>query len=120
MARVAHAVVTKRRHKKILDRAKGFYGARSKNYKTARQAVRKAMSHSTRDRKQRQRRMRRLWIMRIGAACRLLNLSYSSFINGLKVNNILLDRKMLANLAIDNESTFKDIVTFVTKGKSVA
>ena len=84
MSRVASSVTTYKRHKKILNRAKGFYGARSKNYKTARQAVRKAMAHSTRDRKQRQRRMRRLWIMRLNAAARAHGMSYSRFIGALK------------------------------------
>jgi large subunit ribosomal protein L20 len=110
MARVASSVTTHKRHKKILDRAKGFYGARSKNYKTARQAVRKALSHSTRDRKQRQRRMRRLWIMRINAASRLQGLSYSKFISALNNKNILLNRKILSDLAVNNPEIFAELV----------
>lgn len=110
MARVASSVTTHRRHKKILNRAKGFYGARSKNYKTARQAVRKAMSHSTRDRKQRQRRMRVLWIMRINAAVREAGLSYSKFINALKKSEISLDRKMLAEIAVNDKDLFNSII----------
>lgn len=104
------SVTTHRRHKKILNRAKGFYGARSKNYKSARQAVRKAMLHSTRDRKQRQRRMRRLWIMRINAAIREHDISYSVFINKMKRANIAFDRKMLADIIINRPELFKDIV----------
>ena len=113
MARVASSVTTHKRHKKILDRAKGFYGARSKNYKTARQAVRKAMSHSTRDRKQRQRRMRRLWIMRINAAARLNNLSYSRFMSELSKSSILLNRKILSDIAINEPEMFTALVNKV-------
>jgi large subunit ribosomal protein L20 len=110
MARIANSVTTHKRHKKILTRAKGFYSANSTNYKTARQAVRKAMAHSTRDRKQRQRRMRRLWIMRINAASRMFGVSYSKLINGLKNSNILMDRKVLADLAVRDISMFEEIV----------
>lgn len=108
--RIASSVTTHKRHKKVLKRAKGFYGARSKNYKTARQAVRKAMAHSTRDRKQRQRRMRTLWIMRINAAARLEGMPYGQFIAGLKRNKIELDRKVLADIAVNNAELFKEIV----------
>ena len=110
MARVASRVTTHKRHKKILNRAKGFYGARSKNYKTARQAVRKAMSHSTRDRKQRQRRMRELWIMRINAAVREHGTSYNKFISSLKKSGIDLDRKMLSEIAINDKELFAAII----------
>lgn len=115
MARVSSAKVTKRKHKKILNRAKGFYGARSKNYKTARQAVRHAMAHSTRDRKQRQRRMRRLWVIRINAAVRNLGLTYSTFIHALHKAKIEIDRKVLSELAIHDEKSFKAIVDKVKK-----
>ena len=108
--RITSGVVSHRRHKKILKRAKGFYGARSKNYKTARQAVRKAMSHSTRDRKQRQRRMRTLWIMRLNAAVREYGLSYSKFIDKLNKNNISIDRKLLSDLAINSKESFAAIM----------
>lgn len=112
MARVASSVTTHRRHKKILNRAKGFYGARSKNYKAARQAVRKAMAHSTAHRKKRQGRMRRLWIIRLNAAVRAIvkDSSYSKLVHGLNKNNILINRKMLSDIAISDENMFASIV----------
>lgn len=113
MARVASSVTTHKRHKKILKRAKGFYGARSKNYKTARQAVRKAMAFSTRDRKQRARRMRRLWIMRLNAAARAHGLKYSSLIEGLAKLNIAINRKILSDIAVKDSALFEEIINKV-------
>ncbi len=115
MSRSANSLVNKVRHKKVLKRAKGFYGARSKNYKTAKQAVMKAMSYSTRDRKQRQRLMRQIWIMRLNAAARENGLNYSSFLSMIKASNVGLDRKMISELAIAEPGAFKDLVAFVSK-----
>ena len=100
----------KKRHKKILGKAKGYYGARSKLFKTAKQAVIKAGQYAYRDRKQRKRDFRRLWIVRINAACRLNDISYSRFINGLKKAGIELDRKILADLAMNEPEVFAQIV----------
>lgn len=111
MSRAANSLVNKRRHKKVLKRARGFYGARSKNYKTAKQAVMKAMSYSTRDRKQRQRMMRRVWIMRINAAARELGMTYSTLMDKIRRSEIDLDRKMLADLAVSEFEAFKSLAS---------
>ena len=100
MARVKRGVTARRRHKNILKKAKGYYGARSRVYRVAVQAVTKAGQYAYRDRRQRKRQFRRLWIVRINAAARLNGLSYSKFMNGLKKANIGLDRKVLADIAV--------------------
>ena len=99
MARVKRGVTAKSRHKKVLSKAKGYYGARSKLYKTAKQAVIKAGQYAYRDRRQRKRQFRALWIARINAAERENGLSYSRLIDGLKKAGIELDRKVLADIA---------------------
>ena len=106
MPRVKRGVVAKARHKKILKKAKGYYGARSKLYKTARQAVTKSGQYAYRDRRQRKRQFRALWIARINAAARLHELSYSRFINGLKKAAIEIDRKILADIAVHDPDAF--------------
>jgi large subunit ribosomal protein L20 len=106
MPRVKRGVVAKARHKKILKKARGYYGARSKLYKTARQAVTKAGQYAYRDRRQRKRQFRALWIARINAAARLHELSYSRFINGLKRAEIEIDRKILADIAVHDPDAF--------------
>jgi len=110
MARVKRGVTAKKRHKKVLKKAKGYYGARSRVYRVAKQAVIKAAQYAYRDRKQRKRQFRALWILRINAAAREHGLSYSRFINGLKKTNIEIDRKILASLAIHNKDAFAAIV----------
>ena len=100
MARVKRGVVAKARHKKILGKAKGYYGARSKIYRVAKQAVIKAGQYAYRDRRQRKRQFRALWITRINAASRLHGLSYSRLINGLHRAEIDIDRKVLADIAV--------------------
>jgi large subunit ribosomal protein L20 len=110
MPRVKRGVTAKKRHKKVLKKAKGYYGARSRVYRVAKQAVIKAAQYAYRDRKQRKRQFRALWIIRINAAAREHGLSYSRFINGLKKSNIEIDRKILADLAIHNKDAFKAIV----------
>ncbi len=106
MGRVKRGVTAKARHKKILKLAKGYYGARSRVFRVAKQAVIKALQYAYRDRRQRKREFRALWIARINAAARLHGLSYSRFINGLKKANITLDRKVLADLAVHDKVGF--------------
>ncbi len=106
MARVKRGVTAKARHKKVLKKAKGYYGARRKTYRTAKQAVIKAGQYAYRDRKQRKRQFRQLWIARINAAARQCGLSYSRFINGLKKANIEIDRKVLADIAVYDSVAF--------------
>ena len=112
MSRVKSGVTTHRRHKKVLDRAKGYYGARSRSFRTAKQAVEKSMQYQTRDRKRRKRTFRALWIQRINAAVRAHDesLTYSSFINGLAKSGIEVDRKVLADLAVHEPEAFGSIV----------
>lgn len=113
MARVKRGVVARKRHKKVLLKAKGYYGARSKIYRVAKQAVIKAAQYAYRDRKQRKRQFRNLWIIRINAAVRKVDMTYSLFIFGLKISNIYLNRKILANMLIFDIKSFNEIVLFV-------
>jgi large subunit ribosomal protein L20 len=112
MSRTKGGTVTHRRHKKVLDAAKGYYGNRSRNFRTATQAVDKANQYATRDRKNRKRQFRALWIQRINAAVRAYDetLTYSRFINGLALAGIEVDRKVLADLAIHEPDAFGAIV----------
>jgi len=107
MARVKRGVIARRRHRKVLARAKGYYGARRKVFRVAKQAVIKADQYAYRDRRQRKRDFRSLWIQRINAAAREHGLSYSRFINGLKRAEIGIDRKVLAELAVNDKAAFK-------------
>ena len=109
MARVKSGVTAKARHKKILGKAKGYYGARSKLFKTAKQAVIKAGQYAYRDRRQRKRQFRALWIARINAASRLHGLSYSRLINGLSKAETIVDRKVLADIAVHDPAAFESI-----------
>ncbi len=106
MPRVKRGVTAHRRHKKILDRAKGYYGARSRVYRVAFQAVIKAGQYAYRDRRQRKRQFRALWIARINAAARLNGLSYSRLIYGLKKSQIEVDRRVLADIAVHDAQAF--------------
>lgn len=101
MSRVKSGVVTHARHRKVIKAAKGYYAARSTNFRTATQAVDKANQYATRDRKTRKRNFRALWIQRINAAARIEGFTYSQFINGLNKAGIELDRKVLASIAAD-------------------
>jgi len=109
MPRVKRGVQARARHKKVLKQAKGYYGARSRVYRVAKQAVIKAKQYAYRDRKQRKRQFRAWWILRINAAARDCGLSYSRFIHGLKLANIDIDRKVLADLAVHNKEAFAAI-----------
>lgn len=110
MPRVKRGVTAKARHKKVLKQAKGYYGARSRSYKTARQAVFKAGQYAYRDRRNRKREFRALWITRISAAAKLNGLSYSKFMHGLKLANVELDRKVLADIAVHDAGAFTALV----------
>ena len=115
MPRVTKSVTAKIKHKKVLSATKGHYGARSRLYKTAKQSNIKALQYAFRDRKNRKRDFRALWISRINAASRALGVSYSVFMNGLSKTNILLNRKILSDIAINDASTFEKIVKSVIK-----
>lgn len=106
MARVKRGVQARARHKKVLKEAKGYYGARRKVFRVAKQAVTKAAQYSYRDRRTRKREFRRLWIVRINAAARDCGLSYSRFIDGLNKANIEIDRKVLADIAVHDRDAF--------------
>lgn len=109
MARVKRGVMARKRHKKILKLAKGYYGARSRVFRVAKQAVIKAGQYAYRDRRQRKRQFRALWIARINAAARMNGLSYSKFISGLKKANVEIDRKVLADIAVFDKTAFAAI-----------
>ncbi len=106
MARVKRSVQARSRHKKVLKQARGYYGARRKVFRVAKQAVIKAGQYSYRDRRQRKRQFRRLWIVRINAAAREFGLSYSRFMDGLNKAEIEIDRKVLADLAVHDRAAF--------------
>jgi len=110
MTRATNAPASRRRRKKIIKQAKGFVGARSKLFRTASNAVMKKLSYQFSGRKDRKRDMRGLWIMRISAACKTRGCSYSTFISALKKNGIALDRKVLAELAVNNDAIFTKLV----------
>lgn len=110
MARVKRGVVARARHKKVLDQAKGYYGARSRVYRVAFQAVIKAGQYAYRDRRQRKRQFRQLWIARINAAARQSGLSYSVFMHALRKASIGIDRKILADLAVFDKVAFHQLV----------
>jgi len=110
MARVKKAMNAKKKHKKILKLAKGYYGAKSKLFRPANQAVMRALNSAYTGRKLRKRDFRKLWITRINAGARMNGLSYSRFINGLKKANVEINRKMLSEMAIYDEESFKELV----------
>jgi large subunit ribosomal protein L20 len=110
MARVKRGVVARARHKKVLKQAKGYYGARSRVYRVAVQAVTKAGQYAYRDRRQRKRQFRQLWIARINAAARQNGMSYSRFINGLKKASVEIDRKILSDIAVHDKAAFTALV----------
>jgi len=107
--RVKRGVAAKRRHKKYLKMAKGYRGAGSRLYRTARERVEKALCNAYRDRKRKKREFRKLWIMRINAAARINGLSYSRLMNGLKLSGIELNRKVLADMAVRNPEVFAKV-----------
>ncbi len=110
MARVKRGTTRRSRHKKILKMAKGYFGRKSKLYRFANQQVLKSGNYAYRDRRQRKRDFRRLWITRINAACRQNDMNYSRFMNGLRLAGIELDRKILADIAVNDPQTFTQLV----------
>ena len=110
MARTRTGIVRRRRHKKVLKMTKGQWGTRSKNFKRANEAMMRSLWYAYRDRRQRRRQLRRLWIQRINAAARINGLKYSQLVNGLKRAGIELDRKSLAAIAVQDSATFSKIV----------
>lgn len=110
MARVKGAMNARKKHKKVLKMAKGFVGARSKQYRIAKQSVMRAMAHAFVGRKQTKREYRKLWITRINAAARINGLSYSKFMNGIKLAGININRKMLAEMAVNDAKAFSKLV----------
>ena len=110
MPRVNHAVATKKRKKKVLKLAKGYWGGRSRLFRTAQEAVDRAQAYAYRDRRQRKRDFRRLWISRINAAARLNEISYSQLVHGLDKGGIVINRKILADLAVRDPSAFTAVV----------
>lgn len=111
MARVKGALNARKKHKKVLKLAKGYQGARSKQYRVAKQSVMKAMAYSFAGRKQTKRNYRRLWIARINAAARMNDISYSQLMHGLKLANVNVNRKMLADLAVSDAAAFTSLVS---------
>jgi large subunit ribosomal protein L20 len=109
MPRTKHSVASHRRKKKVLKRAKGYTGGRSKLFRTATEAVNRALSYAYRDRRTRKRDFRKLWITRINAAARLNGMSYSQFINGLKKSDIEINRKLLAEIAVNDAESFSKL-----------
>ena len=110
MARVKGALMTRKRRKKVLKLAKGYWGSKSRHFKMAKQAVMKSGNYAYIGRKQRKRDFRRLWITRISAACRMNDINYSTFMNGLKKSGIELNRKMLSEMAIHDPKSFSALV----------
>ena len=115
MPRVTKSLKAKTRHKKVLKATKGHYGARSRLYKTAKQSNIKSLQYAFRDRKNKKRSFRSLWISRINAASRAQGISYSDLLNGMNKNNVILNRKILSDLAINDATTFEKIVKMVVK-----
>lgn len=118
MARVKHAVSSRRRHRRMLRRAKGAWGKRSKLYRRAKETVYRAMAYATRHRKMRKGDFRRLWITRIHAACQAEGIGYSQFMAGLKTAHVGLDRKVLADLAVSDGEAFRQLVELAKHARS--
>ena len=110
MPRANSSIPRRAKHKKIIKQAKGYFGTRKSNYRTAKDAVQKGLQYAYRDRRQKKRVFRKLWIARINAAARLNGLSYSKFIYSLKEKNISLDRKILADMAVNDPESFSELV----------
>lgn len=110
MPRVKRAVSAHKKRRTVLNRAKGYYGAKSRSYRAAKEQVQHSLQYQYRDRRNKKREVRRLWITRINAAARLNGMSYSTFINGLKKHNVDINRKMLADIAVNDAATFANLV----------
>lgn len=110
MPRVKTGVVRRRRHKKVLKAARGFFSGRRKHFRKAKEQLERSLVYAFRDRRQKKRDIRKLWIVRINAACRLNDINYSRFMNGLKLAKIELDRKILADMAMNDAAAFSSLV----------
>ena len=110
MPRIKRAVTAHKKRRAMLTRAKGYYGAKSRTYRAAKEQVQHSMQYAYRDRRNKKREIRRLWITRINAGARINDMSYSQFMNGLKKANILLDRKVLSDMAINDAANFAKLV----------
>ena len=117
MARVKSAIITKKKHKKVLKRAKGFFGAKHYRFRQAKQQVMKSGAYAYVGRKDRKSNFRKLWIARINAGARMNGLNYSTLINGLKKANVTINRKMLAELAVSDPTAFAEICKIAAKNK---
>ena len=117
MTRVKSGVQTKRRHKKVLKEASGYFGSKHRLYKTAKEQLMHSSVYAYRDRRQKKREFRKLWITRINAACRMNDISYSKFINGLTKAGVEINRKMLSEIAINDMDAFKKLVEVAKKGE---
>ncbi|MFH1415044.1 MAG: 50S ribosomal protein L20 [Elusimicrobiota bacterium] len=113
--RVTRGKTKRKKHKKILKAAKGFAHAKSHRYRTAKNQVEKSLQYSTRDRKRKKREMRKLWITRVNVACKSHGLSYSRFISGLRKSDILINRKLLQEIALNDEAAFTQLVSLAQK-----
>lgn len=120
MPRVKRAVSAKKKRRTVLSRAKGYYGAKSRSYRAAKEQVQHSLQYAYRDRRTKKREIRRLWITRINAAARLNGLSYSVFMNGLKKAGIALDRKVLSDMAVHDAAGFAKLVELVKKNNEAA
>ena len=118
MVRVKRGMMARKRHKKLLQQASGYQGSRSRRYAVAKQTVMKALSYAFRDRRARKRDFRRLWIIRINAAARLCGISYSRLVNAMKNAGIVVDRKMLADLAVHDLAAFRALTEQAISAKS--
>jgi len=110
MTRVKSGTISRARHKKVIKQAEGYFGSKHRLYKTAKEQVMHSLSYAYRDRRQKKRDFRKLWITRINAACRQNDISYSKFINGLNLAGVTVNRKMLSEIAIDSPKAFSDLV----------
>ena len=117
MTRVRNGVVTKKRHKKILKEARGYFGSKHREFKSAKEQLMHAGQYAYRDRRQKKREMRKIWIVRINAACREYDISYSRFIEGLNKAGLEINRKMLSEIAINDKEAFKNLVEVAKSGK---
>ena len=117
MTRVKNGAQTKRRHKKVLKEASGYFGSKHRLYKSAKEQLMHSSVYAYRDRRQKKREFRKLWITRINAACRMNDISYSKFIDGLNKAGVTINRKMLSEIAINDEDAFKELVNIAKTGK---
>ncbi len=120
MARVKRAVHAKKHHKAVLEEAKGYYGNKSRTFRSANEQVMHSLRYAFRDRRARKGDMRQLWIQRINAGCRMNGMSYSQFINGLKIAGVEVDRKVLADLAVTDAAAFASLVKVAAEAKAAA